>query len=305
VLALIGLALYFGIPAAYSRFIQPVQENTIRLEGMQTSQAQTDRQYNQDIASAQSRLETLEAQNSADSKTMATMQARLNSVESRTGDAEDLIKASTDRLDTLDGSIRDISAQMSVITGTLSEDRTTIQGLADKVQAGDPAVKSLYQELQVLKGMELITRSRLFLGQNNLGLARQDIQAALDILNRLQTQVPVYQVEAVSAVAERLTMALGNLPASPVLAADDLEIAWQQLVRGLPEKTPETAGAAAGALTVTATLTAQFTSTITMTLTPEVTLSPTGTGSPAVTGTTIPGATVSATVAPGTATPTP
>ena len=37
----------------------------------------------------------------------------------------------------------------------------------------------------------------------------------------------------------RLDMAMGNLPAFPVIAADDVDIAWQLMMMGLPESEAE------------------------------------------------------------------
>ncbi len=286
VFALIGLAIYYGVPAAYSRFIEPVQNNTFHMQSLQTSQAQENQQVLQTLTSAQNRLGTLEAQHAADSQTIATLQAHVNNLDSSTGDAANQLKASTVRLNALDSSINQISIEMSVLTTTLKMDETTLQGLVDKIQAGDPAVKSLEQELQLLKGMELITRSRLFLGQNNLGLAQQDVQAAYDLLNQLQNQVPPYQTDAVAAVVQRLKLVLVDLPGTPVLAADDLEIAWQLLVRGLPGKTAE--AAAANLVTATPVITTTITNTITMTVAPSATFTPAATLTPLTGSTVIP-----------------
>jgi uncharacterized coiled-coil protein SlyX len=286
VFVLIGLAIYYGVPLAYSRFIEPVQNNTFHIQSLQTSQAQENGQVSQTLTSAQNRLGTLEAQHAADSQTMATLQAHVDNLDSEAGDAANQIKASTERLDALNSSIEQISIEMSAMTTTINTDETTLQGLVGKIQAGDPAVKSLEQELQLLKGMELITRSRLFLGQNNPGLAQQDVQAAYDLLNELQNQVPPYQTVAVAAVVQRLKLALVDLPGTPVLAADDLEIAWQLLVRGLPEKTPEAAGA--NLVTASPVVTTTITNTITMTVTPSATFTPVATLTPLSGSTVIP-----------------
>jgi uncharacterized coiled-coil protein SlyX len=289
VLALIGLALYYGIPAAYTRFIQPVQANTLKLESLQTSQAQVDQQMTQNLSGLQSRLGTLEAQNAIDAQVIATMQSRLTSVDTSAGGAESQLKASTERLDALDASIKQISVELSAITTTLKSDQADIQGLAEKVQAGDPEVKSLYYELQLLKGMELITRSRLFLSQNNSGLAQQDIQSAYDLLGELQNQVPPYQTEAVIAVVQSLKQALANLPEAPILAADNLEVAWKLLVHGLPGQTPQAAEALGNIQFITPTITTSITSTLTLTITPSTVFTLTATMTPSPMSTSLPG----------------
>jgi hypothetical protein len=100
--------------------------------------------------------------------------------------------------------------------------------------SGEKSPTVLLQELQLVKAMELLTRARLVLVQNNVGLAQFDIQAGRRILVDLQSEVPAFQSEQIVRVVARLDAALGNLPAAPVAAADELEGAWQLLVAGLP-----------------------------------------------------------------------
>jgi hypothetical protein len=69
----------------------------------------------------------------------------------------------------------------------------------------------------------------LYLAQSNFGLAREDVKSARDLLAALQKESD--DAARGQAIA-RLDLALGNLPAFPVVAAGDLEIAWQILMSG-------------------------------------------------------------------------
>jgi hypothetical protein len=82
--------------------------------------------------------------------------------------------------------------------------------------------------------------------QSNFGLARQDVQIARDLLATVQPDAPEPLAKDLEAVALRLDMTLSNLPDFPVAASDDLDIAWQILLTGLPETTltPTLAGPA-------------------------------------------------------------
>jgi len=82
----------------------------------------------------------------------------------------------------------------------------------------------------------------------------------------LQAEVPAYQTESLAVVLARLDLALGNLPEYPVIAVDDVDIAWNLLIVGLPESAAE-----AAALAATPTLTP----TPDATATPEQTPTPT------------------------------
>ena len=86
-----------------------------------------------------------------------------------------------------------------------------------------------------IRDSETVARARLFLSQSNFGLAHDDVQAARDILAELSVEAPTYQVDALNQIIMRLDFALSNLPAFPVIAVDDVDIAWQLLMRGLPE----------------------------------------------------------------------
>ena len=67
-------------------------------------------------------------------------------------------------------------------------------------------------------------------------------------------------------------MVLSNLPDFPVAASDDLDIAWQILLSGLPQATPTLSETPAPVGTVSATLTAN--ATFTLTLTSQATVKP-------------------------------
>ena len=127
--------------------------------------------------------------------------------------------------------------------------RADIEALSQRFEDEQAPVAVLRRELVVVRAMEMLTRSRLLLVQNNLGLAQEDLQSARELLADLRTRVPAHQIEYLDRVTSRLDLALGNLPDAPVLAAEDVEIAWQLLRSGLPgEPTLEvisTAGATA------------------------------------------------------------
>jgi len=68
----------------------------------------------------------------------------------------------------------------------------------------------------------------------------------------------------------RLDLALGNMPVFPVIAVDDVDIAWQLMMMGLPESEAD----------VIATFTPRPAPTLTVTPTPEPILEVTPTATP-------------------------
>jgi hypothetical protein len=123
--------------------------------------------------------------------------------------------------------------------------------------------------------MELLTRSRMFLLNKDIGLAQADVQAARDLLMEVQLGVQPFQTGAIQEIVNRLNLAITNLAVVPSLADQDLEVAWQLLMRGIPS---EASLEATASITVPETI--QVTSTATSTPTPTQWIKPTVTRTP-------------------------
>jgi hypothetical protein len=139
------------------------------------------------------------------------------------------------------------------------------------IKRNESLVELTYQS-DLLRAMELLSRSRLFLYQSNFGLARLDAQAARDVLAGMQATAPESKQPDLTEALFRLDLVLKNLPSFPVAASDDLNIAWQVLMSGYP--VPVT-----GTPTAAQIVTPIITTTIepTFTLTPESTATQTPT----------------------------
>jgi hypothetical protein len=145
----------------------------------------------------------------------ATLQKQLDKMNMRVGAIESTIEAHTASIAKLD----------------------EMQAILEKETANqnDSVMVALKREVNLTRSIETLARARLLLSQSNFGLARDDVQASRDILARLLADAPAYQVDALNQIIMRLDLALSNLPAFPVIAVDDVDIAWQLLMMGLPE----------------------------------------------------------------------
>jgi len=198
----IGVGLYFGLPWLYQRYVVPVEENTTNLVELQSRQEQTEQQ----LADLQAKLQTL-----------ATVQDQHD--QSLTG---------------LDQRLGEIEKEISARTNSLS----ALEEMQTELQARDElASAELGRQINLLKSMELLSRARLFMYQSNFGLASQDVQIARQLLATVQPDAPEPLATELDAVLLRLDMTLSNLPDFPVAASDDLDIAWQILLSGLPDTT--------------------------------------------------------------------
>lgn len=236
ILGLFGIGLYLVMPMLYQKYILPVQENTTQLQQLNDQQLQNQKA----VADLQTRLSALEAEQTRQAESFTDFDQRLSEIETE-------IAARSESLETLE--------QM----------QATLQSQSEATSA------ELGRQINLLKGMELLSRARLFMYQSNFGLAKQDIQSARDLLLTVEPDAPESLAKDLTAVILRLDLTLSNLPNFPVAASDDLDIAWQILLGGLPR--------AQTLVSETPTLEAAFTPNpeATITLTPEVAITPTAT----------------------------
>ena len=116
-------------------------------------------------------------------------------------------------------------AELENLQATLQAD-TAVQNAA--------VLASMDEQLTITRALQLLSRSRLYLSQNNYGMAREDISAARILLFPLLETISQDQSDGLRVVINRLDMALSNLPGYPVIAVFDVDTAWQLLVDGLP-----------------------------------------------------------------------
>ncbi|MBN1139689.1 MAG: hypothetical protein JXM73_24160 [Anaerolineae bacterium] len=154
---------------------------------------------------------------------LETLQAGLTTIESA--------------LKTMQGNLAAMQTGVTDLSGQVDEYGLAVADLREEL-GGEKSPAALLRDLQLVKAMELLTRARLVLVQNNLALAQFDIQAGRRILVDLQAEAPAYQSEQIARIVARLDAVLGYLPDAPVAAADELEGAWQLLVAGLPKEPP-------------------------------------------------------------------
>jgi len=236
ILGIIGMGLYYGLPLLYQKYVVPVEQNTAEVTELQSRQEQTE----QELADLQSRLETMETGQGQNAES-------LTELDQRVGELETEITARTQSLAALEGIQSELQAQ------------------------NEAASAELQRQINLLKAMELLSRARLFMYESNFGLARQDVQIARDVLATVQLDAPESLADDLDEVVRRLDLTLFNLPDFPVAASDDLDIAWQILLSGLPPTQTSVDGTPAPAVTVSETPGATFTPTPQATVQPSVT----------------------------------
>lgn len=202
VLTGIAIGIAYLTPLAYERYIRPVEMNAAQVAALGTQQAQSEAQ----ITSLQTRLATAEAG------------------QVKQGEA----------LNGLAGRIQNTEAGIAEHTRRLAELNDLQAGL---LKINETSLAKMDSQIRLLKAMEMLSRARLFLYQSNFGLAKQDAQSAREILAGLQEAAPEELSADLTESIFRLDLVLKNLPAFPVAASDDLDLAWQVLVQGIPHPT--------------------------------------------------------------------
>ncbi|MCJ7716538.1 MAG: hypothetical protein MUO54_08465 [Anaerolineales bacterium] len=219
IIAGIGVALYFTAPYLYGKFILPIETNTTRLSEIESGQEAG----------------------------MGLLEGQISDLRLRQIDLENDLTENTISIVELQGQVQvlktDIQAhsqalkQLQAIQTTLDELAVTSSEHEALLVYKDSVLVDLQRQVLLSRSIELLSRSRLYLSQNNNGLAEQDVLAARDILSELATEMPFDEPSTfLQGVIARLDLALSNLPSFPVIAADDVDIAWQLLVNNFPEQ---------------------------------------------------------------------
>ena len=226
VIAGVAAAIYYGTPYLYEKFILPVETNTARLNEVENKQAAGVDQLTVQIADLKTRLADLETRQTASALEIAETQGQVAALETAVQSHGETLKQ-----------LADLQAALDTLSATTAKHESLLVG-------ENSALADLQGQVTLSRVIELLSRSRLYLYESNFGLARQDVQAARDLLLKLQDDMPADKIANLQGVIPRLDLALGNLPNFPVIAADDVDIAWQLLVYGLsnlptPTFTPE------------------------------------------------------------------
>ncbi|HKZ55095.1 MAG TPA: hypothetical protein VJ123_06420 [Anaerolineales bacterium] len=215
----LGAAVYFGVPTLYRSYIEPVRWNSEQILQLEEQLAEARVQARSRDAEVSDRLAELEGQLAAQRETLAGLETGLEGLRAAVEELAERL-AGFDRLgrrvQSLEGDAEKAAAQIAELEGALS--------------GSDLPTQRLARQVHLIRSMELLNRARLWLIEGDLGRAGEEIAAARKILESVLQGAPQAEADTIRPVLERLDLALKDLAVSPVIAADDLEIAWRLLV---------------------------------------------------------------------------
>lgn len=231
----LGAGVFYGSQKLYRDFIATAQENRQRLDQLENDLSLSDEMIEAQVDQLEERLVELEGRLAVQAEDLAALEARTESIrviqDAQEDDVSELAFLPDDITD-LEGTILQLVNKINAIDAEL-----TARGLpADQLQF----------QLQLVRAMTLCARARVSLIHDNLGLASEDISAATEVLNAIIEQGAPEEVDTYESILKRLELAIDDIRTSPVIAADELEIAWKLLIEATdltkmitPTVTPE------------------------------------------------------------------
>jgi hypothetical protein len=224
---LIGAGLYFGFQYLYERVAIPIEQNTAVIQALDTRVNQQWTLLNEKNIEIEDRVSALENDQQLISDQISEI---LVQIEQNAADLDayqikhsDLIE----NLEEIDESISDLIEQDKVFSSQNEDFQDTIDSMDV-----DKKIQPIQQEVAIFKILLQINRSRLFLLENNLGLAQDELMLAQEMLATLIDITTPAQEEEFLLWEARLDLAISHLPDNPILANDDLEILWTMMANG-------------------------------------------------------------------------
>ena len=234
--AMLGAAFFYGVPALYREFIQPVQEHSQQIQDLQARLNTADNLAAERIATLSARLEIAEIDSDASQAAFAELEtlkimqatsvARIAALEANTAEHQS-------RLATLEASLKSVKENTDGLFEALNLSLTSLEQRVEDLesaQANNVSIDDMRQQLQLLQSMQLMLRTEFYLSENNYGLAAQDIQTAVEVLGALASSLPAEKAAPAIEVISYLESALADLPAFPVVASNKISTAWEILL---------------------------------------------------------------------------
>ncbi|MBN1121579.1 MAG: hypothetical protein JXJ17_10905 [Anaerolineae bacterium] len=230
--ALLGAALFFFVPQLYRDAITPLADNTGQINSLQ-SDVDTLESNVAALEAAQAQAEVDQESAMLDSEQelstrLAESEQRLAEAEQRVADLEARLRDAEQGLDDQDTLISDLGAAVDQLSVELNTAYDQIAQLQEDLP-GVAEYAEYDRQLLLIRAWQGILRARIQLQDDNAGLARNEIEDALDLLNYILTITPDEEKADLQKVIDRLSLSYDAIEESPFTASADLEVAWYTL----------------------------------------------------------------------------
>lgn len=217
----LGAGIYYGVRRFYRDAIEPLQTMDQRTRQVETNVAELSETIREDKKSALEEIADLKGKLAVQAEEIATLSSQLSRLETQAAEQAEAL----DEITGLREDIDQIQDDFTSLDGQLAD-------LDELIQAEDLPAAQVRENLQLMRVMILLTRARLWVEQDNFGLAGEDVDAAIGIMDEMMidgTETEDQPDQALLAISEQLTLASDNLGDNPTLAEEELEIAWKLL----------------------------------------------------------------------------
>lgn len=229
----LGAGAYYSViyvlPRLQDRFLQPIEENTSRLESLEGKFENQLSIIQERWDSLAQRIQTLEIKYDDQQSNQGMIQSTLEQLASENQAAQATLQSFQTENQLLNSQVDNLQTQAAANQDHLSYLATQ-----------QVPVELIRAEAKMLLVMDLLSRSKQSLLHENYGLSAQDLQEAQTLLTDLLPKLPSFQQEVVRRILESNKTALEALPDSPRLAAGALDLSWQLAAQGLPGQSPPT-----------------------------------------------------------------
>ena len=248
VIGAIVVAILFG----YNQFVRGslTQQWVDILRGGLDESRQREAELQAEIDAAHSQMATMEAHmgvmETQMGEEMVTMAAAMHLMDEQLSVLARSGQTISETVMLLDGDLATLQAEIASETATLNSDVTGLQGDTDGLRDDLTTLQSQVDEipevdvnrleelLLLFRAGEMISRARLHLAEGNAGLALEQVNGALALVNGMMADER-FDAAALTPLQERLRLAQSSLPADAALASRDLENAWLTLDTRLTE----------------------------------------------------------------------
>ncbi len=215
----LGVGIYFGTRGLYRNYVEPMQASLRRIAEIEEALAQDKVLARKQAEQTGERLAEIDGRLAEQSEALAILVVEIDSVQNELEDQDNRI----DRLRTMVNRIETLSSDLKATADQ-------VEGLETALSEIELPAQRISKQLRMIQAMTLLCKAHLWLAEDNLGLAAEEIMAARDILTFIPESDSVEEDALMDQIIDRLSLALADVRTIPIVAADELEIAWKLML---------------------------------------------------------------------------
>lgn len=217
----LGAGIYYGVRSIYRDTIEPLQTLDQRMMEIEATVSDLNGALRDERNSTARQISGLQGRIAAQAEDIASLSAQISRLEIQIEGQGEALEAVTE-----------LNAGLEQLEKDLTSTDEQLQELQATVEADELPTEQVVVNLQLMRVMNLMTRARLWIEQDNFGLASEDLQTALEIMQPLAGE-EISDDESqgqLQRITDQLTLALEAVRSNPVLAEEEMEIAWKLLL---------------------------------------------------------------------------